>query len=179
MHFMLQWLKNTVPEPRAPGSGGAPPWCPDTAATRREIPAPQNPVSPFRRFTPHPRGHRRQRSRVRTALACRFRRLATSIWCTVSQIPWHSSAAASAPASLRFFTILNGMPQSRALLARRIDALGASSYLRDGTLRFLFSGEKPVEAGEQVAGGVGARGGFRGISGREAGPRGGAQTPHR
>jgi hypothetical protein len=33
---------------------------------------------------------------------------------------------------LRFFTILNGMPQSRALLARRIDALGASSYLRDG-----------------------------------------------
>src|SRR3990172_13402359 len=25
------------------------------------------------------------------------------------------------------------MPQSRALLARRIDALGASSYLRDGT----------------------------------------------
>jgi len=26
------------------------------------------------------------------------------------------------------------MPQSRALLARRIDALGASSYLRDGTL---------------------------------------------
>jgi rubredoxin len=35
---------------------------------------------------------------------------------------------------LRFFTILNGMPQSRALLARRIDALGASSYLRDGTL---------------------------------------------
>src|SRR3990170_2762714 len=39
-----------------------------------------------------------------------------------------------APASLRFFTILNGMPQSRALLARRIDALGASSYLRDGTL---------------------------------------------
>ena len=46
----------------------------------------------------------------------------------------HSRAAASAPASLRFFTILNGMPQSRALLARRIDALGASSYLRDGTL---------------------------------------------
>src|SRR3990170_1719055 len=39
-----------------------------------------------------------------------------------------------APASLRFFTILNGMPQSRALLVRRIDALGASSYLRDGTL---------------------------------------------
>src|SRR3972149_843508 len=46
----------------------------------------------------------------------------------------HSRAAASAPASLRFFTILNGMPQSRALLARRIEALGASSYLRDGTL---------------------------------------------
>jgi len=38
-----------------------------------------------------------------------------------------------APASLRFFPILNGMPPSRALLARRIDALGASSYLRDGT----------------------------------------------
>ena len=48
---------------------------------------------------------------------------------SVSQIRLHSSAAASAPASLRFFTILNGMPQSRALPARRIDALGATPYL--------------------------------------------------
>src|SRR4030065_880386 len=38
------------------------------------------------------------------------------------------------------------MPQSRALLARRIDALGASSYLRGGTLAipqcFGFLSEK-------------------------------------
>ena len=47
-----------------------------------------------------------------------------------------------APASLRFFTILNGMPQSRALPARRIDALGASSYLRDGTLGRRKAGEE-------------------------------------
>src|SRR4030067_710422 len=94
MHFMLQWLKNTVPEPRDPEIGGSSPWCTDTAATRREMPAPQNPVSPFRRFTPHPRGHRQQRSKARTAFPCRSRRLAASIWCPVSQIPWHSSAAA-------------------------------------------------------------------------------------
>src|SRR5512139_151112 len=56
---MLQWLKNTVPDPRVPEIGGSSPWCTETAAIRATAPAPQNPVSPARRSTPHSRGHRR------------------------------------------------------------------------------------------------------------------------
>src|SRR5512139_240953 len=57
---MLQWLKNTVPDPRVPEIGGSSPWWMVTAATRAAAPAPQNPRSPARRSTPHSRGHRRQ-----------------------------------------------------------------------------------------------------------------------
>jgi hypothetical protein len=60
MHFMLQWLKKIVPEPRVPDNGGSSPWWTETAATFASRPAPQNPRSPSRRFTPHSRGQRRQ-----------------------------------------------------------------------------------------------------------------------
>jgi len=53
---MLQWLKKIVPEPRSPEIGGSSPWCTETAATLASRPAPQNPRSPSRRFTPHSRG---------------------------------------------------------------------------------------------------------------------------
>lgn len=53
-------LKNTVPEPAVPESGGSSPKCGAALKTLAAAPSRQNPRSPLSRRAPHARGQSRQ-----------------------------------------------------------------------------------------------------------------------
>jgi hypothetical protein len=59
-HRRVQKEKKTVPDPREPDTGGSSPWCGKMEEIRIFDVAPQKPVSPVSRFTPHLRGQRAQ-----------------------------------------------------------------------------------------------------------------------